>query len=183
MQWLFTRLSTLHFLLKRTEILAFLIIAVIIGYFGGLLYWYGFVMASPLTPIWAWLFIPDCPLFAWLGGLGLLMVTAHKYSTPESIARTQRFLIITGIVFAGLWLSTYLPNVHPLWGQQGAMLGLFSWTVLLFGAVFHRSPRWLLGLPPLAILNMAFGPSPHGWSIGITQRCYMAHPSLPLTVS
>ena len=130
-----------------------------VAYFGGLLYWYGSVMAAPDTPMWAWLFIPDWTLFGLLGGLGLLMVTA-KWSWPAiDQARGQRYLVTIAGISTLLWLSTYLPNVATAWRQQGAMLAVWSWVLLLSARLFHQVPAWLLGL-------FAFGQIKYGiWTI------------------
>ena len=94
----------------------------VIAYFGGLLYWYGYVMSQPDTPMWAWPFIPDCPLFGLLGGLGLLMVTARRYWSEAAQARGQR------------WLARLLrlPGLH--WLAQRAYN--------LFARALYRWNRW-----------------------------------------
>jgi uncharacterized membrane protein YpjA len=118
----------------------------VLAYFGGLLYWYGDFMTRPPKPIWTWPFIPDCPLFGLLGGLGLLVVTAHTFWSEAAQVRTQRYLLIGGGSSLLLWLSTYLPGAPAAWTDQSAMLAVWSWSLLIAGALFHSTPAWLLAL-------------------------------------
>lgn len=146
-------------LVARPGLLALILAIDIFAYFGGLLYWYGYVMSQPDTPIWAWAFIPDCPLFGLLGGLGLLMVTARHYWSAAAQARGQRWLAWIAGVSVALWLSTYLPVASPLWARQAAMLGVWSWAMVIGAIFFRRAPAWLLGL-------FAFGQIKYGiWTV------------------
>lgn len=128
------------------QVLALVVVINIAAYVAGLLFWYGDVMGDPATPWWAWLFIPDCPLFALLGGLGLLMVVAQRHWSPEDQRRGQRALAVAALLSVPVWLSTGLPGVAAGWAQQNAMLAV--WTlVLALGAIwFTRPPVWLLGI-------------------------------------
>lgn len=137
-----------------------LVIVIDVGsYFGGLLYWYGYVMADAAIPVWAWPFIPDCPLFGLLGGLGLLMVIAHRWWTDSAQARMQRSLWGVAIVSLALWLSTYAPGMPSQWVRQSAMLGVWSGVILLGALLFRRSPSWFLGI-------LAFGQIKYGiWTV------------------
>lgn len=149
----------LHNLVAVPQMLALILVIDVVAYFGGLLYWYGYVMADSATPMWAWPFIPDCPLFGLLGGLGLLVVTARDYWSAGARFRAQRYLLAGAAVSLLLWLSTYLPGASQGWSQQGAMLGLWGWVLLLVGLLFHRAPSWLLGL-------FAFGQIKYGiWTV------------------
>jgi uncharacterized membrane protein YpjA len=127
-------------------VLTLILVVDVAAYFGGLIYWYGGIMGQPITPFWAWLFIPDCPLFGLLGGLGLLMVTAQKFWDKEARKRTQRLLLLAGGASAILWLSTYLPGAASGWIMQRAMLAVWSWSLLIAGVFFLRAPAWLLTL-------------------------------------
>jgi uncharacterized membrane protein YpjA len=139
--------------------LALLLVVNLTAYFAGLLYWYGYVMTDPATPMWAWPFIPDCPLFALLGGLGLLMVLAQQQWSAPAQHEAWRTLRIMAVVALAVWGSTYLPSVGPGWRQQGAMFALLSWSLLLVAAWFPRAPVWLLGI-------FAFGQIKYGiWTI------------------
>jgi len=146
MNWISDQIHRFHVWVALPALLTTLIVIDVAAYFGGLLYWYGYVMAQPSTPIWAWPFIPDCPLFGLLGGLGLLIVTAHKFWSAAAQKRTQRQLLIAGGISALLWLSTYLPGVSEGWMMQRAMLAVWAWSLLLAGALFLRAPSWLLAL-------------------------------------
>lgn len=154
-----SRLAWLHALVAMPPILALILAIDVAAYFGGLLYWYGYVMAQPETPWWAWAFIPDCPLFGLLGGLGILIVVARDRWTDGGQEKAQRVLLGIGGVSAVLWLSTYLPAAPNWWAMQGAMLAVWSWALLLCGALLRRAPVWLLGL-------IAFGQIKYGiWTI------------------
>jgi uncharacterized membrane protein YpjA len=140
-------------------LLTLLVVIDVAAYFGGLLYWYGYVMASPSTPLWAWPFIPDCPLFGLLGGIGMLMVTAKWFWGEGDQAKAQRYLAVLAGISTLLWLSTYLPGVAATWRLQGAMLAVWSWSLVLATSFFRQAPAWLLGV-------FAFGQIKYGiWTI------------------
>jgi len=159
MKWLLTQLHHIQRLVAIPQLLTLIVVLDVVAYFGGLLYWYGAVMAAPQTPIWAWLFIPDCPLFGLLGGLGLLMVTAQRFWSPDAQARAQRSLNAVGLIALLLWLSTYLPGLGSGWRQQGAMLAVCGIAFLVSGYFFRQAPAWLLGI-------FAFGQIKYGiWTV------------------
>ncbi|MCC6457638.1 MAG: DUF1405 domain-containing protein [Caldilineaceae bacterium] len=141
------------------QLLALLLVMNLAAYFAGLLFWYGYVMTDSTTPMWAWPFIPDCPLFGLLGGLGLLMVIAQSRWSVAAQIQGQRWLWIVALVSVAVWLSTYLPGVSAGWAQQGAMFALWSWALLVAAIWFRRPPAWLLGI-------FAFGQIKYGiWTI------------------
>jgi uncharacterized membrane protein YpjA len=158
MQWLSDQLQRLQAFVAIPGMLAAILVVDVLAYFGGLLYWYGDFMLLPLKPIlhwfvpqatkpiWTWPFIPDCPLFGLLGGLGLLIVTAHTYWSHAAQLRTQRYLLVAGALSMLLWLSASLPGVSAGWADQRAMLAVWAWSLLLSGALFLRAPAWLLTL-------------------------------------
>lgn len=157
--WLRGWIRWLQDLVAMPPLLALILVIDVIAYFGGLLYWYGYVMAQPDTPMWAWPFIPDCPLFGMLGGLGLLMVTARRYWSEAAQARGQRWLAWIAVASVAVWLSTYLPGVPMGWASQAAMLGVWSWAMVMGAIFFRRAPAWLLGL-------FAFGQIKYGiWTV------------------
>ncbi|GEM_PF-1304121 len=161
MKWLTDQISRIHVLVALPPLFILILATDVFAYFAGLLFWYGDVMANPFmpAPIWTWPFIPDCPLAGLLGGLGLLMVTAHKFWSPQAQARTRRYLLIIGGVSLLLWLSTYLPGAPVAWSRLSATLAVWSWSLLLAGAFFHQAPPWLLGL-------FAFGQIKYGiWTV------------------
>ncbi|MCB0083685.1 MAG: DUF1405 domain-containing protein [Caldilineaceae bacterium] len=144
MRWIANQIKLLHPFVARSEILALIVVATLVGYFGGLLYWYGGYIVQTQPPMWVWLFIPDCPLFAFWGGLALLGVVARRYWSRNAQMQGQRALMIAGVVMLVGWLSTYLPSAPAGWVNQQAMLGIACWTFLLFGFLFRRLPLWLL---------------------------------------
>lgn len=164
MQWSLRWVRSLHSFVARPAILSLLITVDIAAYFGGLVYWYSGYIAETAPPLWAWPFIPDCPLFGLLGGLALMLVTAHIYWSTAARQRAQCSLVVAGVVLAVLWVSTYLPaSSLPAsvsgWTQQRSMLALCSWSLLLFGLSFGTWPRWLL-------LTTALGSIKYGiWTV------------------
>lgn len=154
MQWsLLYWLRSLRAFVARPAVLSLLITIDVAAYFGGLLYWYGGYIAETAPPIWAWPFIPDCPLFGLLGGLALLMVTSRTFWGEAARRRASRALVVLGIVIGALWLSTYLSVASPRWAMQSAMLALCSWSLLLFGLTFTIWPRWLLLITALGSIK------------------------------
>ncbi len=146
-------------LVARPPILGIILFIDIAAYFAGLLYWYGVVMSSPVTPVWAWPFIPDCPLFGLLGGLGLMMVVSQREWSQRARSLAQRWLLAVGAAFVLFWLTGFLSAAPVLWRQLGAMFAVFGVSLLLIGVFFRRPPIWLLGL-------IAFGQIKYGlWTI------------------
>lgn len=145
----------LHDFIARPWILALLVFTNTIAYFGGLLYWYGQYIVDVGPSEWIWPFIPDCPLWGLLGGLSLIIVTAKNYWSSNAQIQTQRIVLGIGILFTLLWAATYLPVASIEVINQRAMLGVFAWTMLLFGSLFHRAPSWLLAIA--AFGNIKYG--------------------------
>lgn len=146
-------------LIANPQLLALLLVIDLAAYFAGLLFWYGYVMTDASTPMWAWPFIPDCPFFGLLGGLGLLMVIAQSRWNGAAQAEGQRTLWVAAIISVAVWLSTYLPGVSSGWAQQGAMFALLSWSLLAAAIWFRQPPAWLLAI-------VAFGQIKYGiWTI------------------
>jgi uncharacterized membrane protein YpjA len=145
--------------IEGPQILMLLLVVDLAAYFAGLLFWYGYVMSDPTTPMWAWPFIPDCPLFGLLGGLGLLMAIAHSRWSAEAQAQGQRMMWIVAWIAVAIWLATYLPGASEGFKQQAAMFGLLSWALLVAAIWFRQAPAWLLGI-------FAFGQIKYGlWTI------------------
>lgn len=154
--WLVVRLRAW---VATAPVLALLVVVNIAAYFAGLIFWYGYVMADPATPWWAWLFIPDCPQFALLGAIGLLMAIGRRHWPRATQARARRWFVVATVLSAGAVATTYLPGVAVDWAVQRGTLAV--WTVsLLLGAIwFERPPAWLLGV-------LAFGQIKYGiWTI------------------
>jgi uncharacterized membrane protein YpjA len=144
---------------ENPQLLTLILALDVAAYFAGLIFWYGYVMTDPATPMWAWPFVPDCPFFGLLGGLGLLMVIAQSRWHSDAQAQAQRWLWGVGLVSVVVWLSTYLPGASNGWREQGAMFALWSWSLLVAAIWFRRPPAWLLGI-------FAFGQIKYGiWTI------------------
>lgn len=146
---------------EQPAMLTLIVVIDVFAYFAGLIYWYGAVMADPFVPMWAWLFIPDCPLFGLLGALGLLMVISRKRWSEAAQSQAQRWSVIIGAVFGLLWLTTYLAAAPLWWQEQAAMIGVAAWVLILAGGLFRRAPNWLLTL-------FAFGQILYGfWTVSV----------------
>jgi uncharacterized membrane protein YpjA len=157
--WLSIQIRRLQALAATAPLLTLIVVVDIAAYIGGLLYWYGYVMANPRTPLWAWPFIPDCPLFGLLGGMGMLMVTARWFWSEANQAQAHRYLAVLAGISTLLWASTYWPGVAMAWQQQGAMLAVWSWSLLVGALFFRQAPAWLLGI-------FAFGQIKYGiWTV------------------
>ncbi len=128
------------------QLLALIVTIDIFAYFAGLLFWYGGFIIALDPPIWAWLFIPDCPLFALLGALGLLMVNAQQRSNQLEQQETQRVFLFAGGIALLFWASTYLPIVPETWQQQAAMFGILAVVLFICAFAFQQVPTWLLGI-------------------------------------
>lgn len=146
-------------LVEGPQLLTLLLTIDLAAYFAGLLFWYGYVMTDAATPAWAWPFIPDCPLFGWLGGLGLLMVIAQRCWSTEAQLQGQRLMWEAALVSLGVWLSTQVPGVSVGWHEQGAMFALWALSLVVGAIWFRNPPAWLLGI-------FAFGQIKYGiWTI------------------
>lgn len=146
-------------LVANPQLLTLLLAVDVAAFFAGLIFWYGYAMQEPTTPVWAWPFIPDCPLFGWLGGLGLLMVVARSQWSERAQRQGQLWMWLGAALAVALWLSTYLPVASEGWKQQCAIFALWSWTLLVAAVWFRNPPAWLLGI-------IAFGQIKYGlWTI------------------
>src|SRR5262245_27790044 len=90
-------------LVENPQLLTLLVALDLAAYFAGLIFWYGYVMADPATPMWAWPFIPDCPLFGLLGGLGLLMVIAQRRWSDATQQEGRRLMWIAALITSAIW--------------------------------------------------------------------------------
>jgi uncharacterized membrane protein YpjA len=144
---------------ENAQVLSLLLAVDVAAYFAGLIFWYGYVMTDLSTPMWAWPFIPDCPFFGLLGGLGLLLTTAQHHWSPHAQRSGQRGLWTVAGVSLIIWLTTYLPDVGEGWQSQRALFGLWSWSVVLAALCWRQTPVWVLGV-------IAFGQIKYGiWTI------------------
>jgi uncharacterized membrane protein YpjA len=146
-------------LIEGPQLLTLLLVVDLAAYFAGLMFWYGTVMRDAATPMWAWPFIPDCPLFGLLGGLGLLMVIAQRRWSAAAQIQGQRLMWRVALLSVAVWLSTYLPGASEGWKEQGALFALWSWALVAATIWFRQPPVWLLGI-------FAFGQIKYGiWTI------------------
>ena len=146
-------------LVANPQFLTLLLTLDVAAYFAGLIFWYGYVMTDPATPMAVWPFVPDCPFFGLLGGLGLLMVIAQRHWSTAAQMQGQRLLWGAGLISLVVWFSTYLPTVSEGWRQQGAMFALWTLALLVAAIWFRNPPAWLLGI-------FAFGQIKYGiWTI------------------
>lgn len=159
MLWVAERVRYFQRLVAIPQVLALVLAIDGIAYFAGLLYWYGPVMADAATPAWAWPFIPDCPLFGLLGGLGLLIVTARRHWSEPARQRAQNILRSVTVVSFAAWFSTYLPGAPEGWVALAAMWAVWCGALLVAAVWFRQASPWLLGL-------FAFGQIKYGiWTI------------------
>jgi uncharacterized membrane protein YpjA len=129
------------------HLLVFILALDALGYFAGMTGWYGPVLRQADTPVWAWLFIPDCPLFGLLGGLALLMVVAQQTWSGARQQAVQKWLVVGGGVALLLALAygmAWLPGDVETQRGMAALYGLLGVSLLLLGLSFVRRPNWLL---------------------------------------
>jgi uncharacterized membrane protein YpjA len=143
---------------ENPQLLTLLLAVDVAAYFAGLLFWYGYVMTDPATPVWAWPFIPDCPFFGLLGGLGLLMCIARS-RWSEAAQRQGQLTLWAAIVSLAVWLSAYLPGASEGWRSLAAIFALWTLALVVAAVWFRNPPAWLLGI-------FAFGQIKYGiWTI------------------
>ena len=148
-----------HDVIANPGVLALIVAVNAAAFFGGLVLWYGYVMASPETPAWVWPFVPDCPLFGLLGALALLMVTARDYWTPATQAQAQRTVYAVAVVSGLACLYAFGPWAGVDFVRLRATLALWTASVVLCAVFFRKAPAWLLAI-------IAFGQIKYGiWTI------------------
>jgi uncharacterized membrane protein YpjA len=159
MAWLAERVRFLQRWVALPQVLVMILVVDVAAYFAGLVFWYGPVMTDPVTPAWAWPFIPDCPLFGLLGGLALLIVTARRRWNEPARRQMQDALRTATLVSLAIWFSTTFPGVSQGWAVQSALWALWSGALLVAAIWFRQASPWLLGL-------IAFGQIKYGiWTI------------------
>ena len=105
-----------------------------LGYFAGMTGWYGPVLRQPTTPVWAWPFIPDCPLFGLLGGLALLL------GLPMPVA--PLLLLLASLVLTIIFVAIYRLRPDSASAVMGS--GAALWVV--------GNLLWLLGSPLASVV-------------------------------
>ncbi len=137
-------------LLRRPVILALVLIADLLGFVGGIAYWYG--QQLPVTPVWSWPFVPDCPLFGLVGGLALLTVIASDWSPAARREGRRALVALGGLALAWVALASLMGGRASelgwaRWiGLYNSMFALLALLCLLFAAFWERTPNWLLSL-------------------------------------
>lgn len=153
-EWL---VHLLHGLLRRPWVLAAVLVADMLGFIWGILYWYG--RQLPGSPIWSWPFVPDCPLFGLVGGLALLLVVAQEW-TP-AVRRVGRSAL-TAIGLASLLVigAAYAAGGRASaqgWARWAAtyesMWGLLAMLCLITAAAWARVPNWVLSIAAMGQLK------------------------------
>ncbi len=156
---------TLHTIIRSPALFWFCFIANLVGAILGGLFWYGPVLLE--SPWWALPFIPDCPLAALLGSIGLLGVRAHKpwwlfyalvafagikygawtvafwlrfWSTGGTIDLISLVLFIThiGLLIEGL---LFIPYASPLARPARLLIiAFFALSIIVDYALGHHPP-------------------------------------------
>ncbi len=144
-------------LLCHPLILAAVLTADTLGFVWGLIYWYG--RQLPGTPVWAWPFVPDCPLFGLVGGLALLLMIAREWSPT---ARRWGRVVLAAVGVASLLLlgvasmmgGRASPLVWVRWlATYNSMWGLLAMLCLITAAAWNRPPNGLLSIAAMGQLK------------------------------
>ncbi|MGL4647765.1 MAG: hypothetical protein ACRC1H_00045 [Caldilineaceae bacterium] len=119
-----------------------------VAYVVGVLGWYGPPLNDPATPIWAWPFVPDCPLFGLLGGLALLQVVAFRRWNGDAQRLTRWVLLGLGAAALAAGLALLLSGGIGAGEMARAKAALFllAGVSLLLTATLPGSPLWMAGL-------------------------------------
>jgi uncharacterized membrane protein YpjA len=139
--------------LEQPAALVVILAVNVVAYVLGLLWWYGPPLNDPATPIWAWPFVPDCPLFGLLGGLALLQMVALRRWSRSAQAQTRRTLLLLGVLAllpALLALAGWFPFDGAMARAQAAMWGLASGSLLLVGSL-PGHPLWMAAVGGIQI--------------------------------
>ena len=99
-------------LAERPWAVTIIVVANLIGFVWGIIYWYGDQLLS--APIYLWPFIPDCPLFA------LLFVPAFWLALRGRGNNAYNLLVAFGLIKYGVWTNL-------AWYGYWAVGNPFSW--------------------------------------------------------
>jgi len=129
--------ATMAFILRHPVIFWACVVANLIGAVFGGWFWYGPMLLA--SPLWAWPFIPDCPLAALLGAVALLALWAGK-QWRWFYALTAFACIKYGIWTIAFWLRQWsgAGEAYPI----EIMLFITHIGLLIEGLLFvpHISP-------------------------------------------
>lgn len=124
-----------------------------LAYGAGVLWWYGPQLNDVATPVWAWPFVPDCPLFGLLGGLALLQNVAQRRWSRAARRRLRLWMVCLGV--AALALGGLAGLGALPWVAEGARAQAALWTLagasLLLVASLPGRPLWLAGVAAVLI--------------------------------
>ena len=143
-------------LILKRPVAIVLIVLGLIGGVGGFVYWYGPTFA--FYPVWQWVFVPDCPLFATLFTLSLALILVNR-NAPFYNALVAFGLIKYGtwtvFVWVVFWINTRghltAESVIMTLTHTGMILeGLFllsflkmDWRTAIAGAVWFGLSDWM----------------------------------------
>lgn len=136
----------MHRFVALPQVLVLIFALDALGYYAGMTGWYGPVLRQVETPLWAWPFIPDCPLFGLLGGLALLMVVAQNWTISRR-RMAQRRLVGGGaaaLLAALAYSCAWIPGDAESLRLMASLYGLLGVALLFFGLQFACRPNWLL---------------------------------------
>jgi uncharacterized membrane protein YpjA len=141
--------GTLNTILRRPLLFWSAISANLIGAVGGAVWWYGSMLLN--SPLWAWPFIPDCPLAAFIANIALLGLWANK-RWPFFNALVAFACLKYGAWTVGFWLRQ--------WSGAGEMYPI---EVLLFVSHIGLFIEGLLFLPYISPLSLPKRQAVIGW--------------------
>ena len=109
---------------------ALVIIAIGLGAgVAGFIYWYGPTFAR--YPVWQWVFVPDCPLFAALFALSLGLILLKRRVPPFDA------LVTFGLIKYGVWTVThwivYWINTRGRFTPEGVLMAVSHLGMILEG--------------------------------------------------
>ena len=95
----------------------------------GFIYWYGPTFSD--YPVWQWVFVPDCPLFAMLFSLSLgLILLNRRFPTYDA-------LVAFGLIKYGIWTDVhwiiYWTNTRGRLVPDGTLMFLSHFGMILEG--------------------------------------------------
>jgi uncharacterized membrane protein YpjA len=143
--------GTLDFIMRRPFLFWSAIIANLVGAVGGAVWWYGSMLVS--SPPWAWPFIPDCPLAAFMANIALLGLWANR-RWPFFNALVAFACLKYGAWTVGFWLRQ--------WSSAGEMYPI---EVLLFVSHIGLFVEGLLFLPYITPLSLPKRLTVIGWFV------------------
>ncbi len=143
--------GTLTIIMRHPLLFWSAIIVNFVGAVGGAVWWYGPMLVS--SPLWAWPFIPDCPLAAFIANIALLGLWANR-RWPFFNALVAFACLKYGAWTVGFWLRQ--------WSSAGEMYPI---EVLLFVSHIGLFIEGLLFLPYISPLSLPKRLAVIGWFV------------------